>query len=274
MAVSAEEDSKMAVSVDKDSNTAVSAEEDSKMAVLAEEGSNMAVSAEEDSNTAASAEEDSKMEVLAEEGSVTEAMTASSHMLHIAHKRPPYRPHARMNIYIPIVSYWVVLLLVCVTSTDSAWIQLTPGLHWLVPVHVIDTTLQTTSAPTQPNAQIRQSSESPNKDKSSTNVTSSATSANIVDKEIAVKVFADNWDDMETCPYWCKRDNGSLRCCPNKETREGSCPEPKEVCIKWLGNIYKHKDHHYCADDRACPDKHKCCFDRCAEARVCTPALQ
>lgn len=34
-----------------------------------------------------------------------------------------------------------------------------------------------------------------------------------VNKEKTVKVFTDDWDDMETCPFWCKDKEGGLFCC-------------------------------------------------------------
>ncbi|XP_071537864.1 uncharacterized protein [Panulirus ornatus] len=107
---------------------------------------------------------------------------------------------------------------------------------------------------------------------SSMGVRSQSQSHKTVEKTTLVKVFTDDWDDLETCPSWCKRKDGSLHCCPDKNHHAGSCPKLREVCVL-KGDEYK-LNVHYCTSDKFCLDTHKCCFDRCVQARICRLAVE
>lgn len=95
-----------------------------------------------------------------------------------------------------------------------------------------------------------------------------------IDRQTVVDVFTDDWDDMETCPYWCvDEEDGSFHCCPPEENEHaGDCPSKKQVCVS-----YSDKEYHYnvtrCVDDTICIAEEKCCFDRCVDARVCKTAI-
>lgn len=38
-------------------------------------------------------------------------------------------------------------------------------------------------------------------------------------RKTLVKVFTDEWDDVETCPNWCKSKDGSIHCCPDLDCK-------------------------------------------------------
>ncbi|XP_037792251.1 uncharacterized protein LOC119587614 [Penaeus monodon] len=95
-----------------------------------------------------------------------------------------------------------------------------------------------------------------------------------VNKERTIEVFSSGWDDMETCPSWCKDEEGGLFCCgfEGKNKHSGTCPPLRDVCI--FESDVKQKSATYCMADDNCSTKEKCCFDRCLQARVCKTALK
>nr|XP_053627928.1 uncharacterized protein LOC128685432 [Cherax quadricarinatus] len=99
---------------------------------------------------------------------------------------------------------------------------------------------------------------------------SSMEAVKTVNQTTVVKVYTDDWDDMETCPYWCKKENGAIHCCPEEGTHSGKCPKPKEVCV--IKNVDENQPTDNCIADDTCLETHKCCYDRCLGFRVCTPA--
>ncbi|XP_066968869.1 uncharacterized protein [Macrobrachium rosenbergii] len=95
------------------------------------------------------------------------------------------------------------------------------------------------------------------------------------DQSVTVDIYTKDWDDMETCPFWCQDEDGSLYCCPQAEEEEhaGLCPEKDEVCIRLSYLVHTTKSTR-CANDAGCSSNEKCCFDRCFGARVCKTAIK
>ncbi|XP_042884289.1 uncharacterized protein LOC122260897 isoform X2 [Penaeus japonicus] len=96
-----------------------------------------------------------------------------------------------------------------------------------------------------------------------------------VNKEKTVKVFTDDWDDMETCPFWCKDKEGGLFCCgfEGKDKHAGRCPPLEVVCII-ESDVKQDANATHCVSDGNCHTKERCCFDRCLQARVCKASVE
>ncbi|XP_068244042.1 uncharacterized protein [Palaemon carinicauda] len=93
-------------------------------------------------------------------------------------------------------------------------------------------------------------------------------------EQVNVDIYTNDWDDMETCPYWCQHEDGSLYCCLHGEEEEhpGICPDKEEVCVR-ISYVVVSSNSIRCANDAGCALAEKCCFDRCLSARVCKTAI-